>query len=153
MPRERGETEHRRRLRRATRDDVGLLAGIAGGPEPGRVRATRRILGSLASDVYVAVDGDGPPVGVVMVAYRRSLAHGGLVAEIDLLRCLAPLSPEGRREVEALLLDGALHRARRRGARAVSAAADGEGRDDLLARAGFDSVAGRRVLPLVVGDP
>ncbi len=153
MPRERAGTEQRRRLRRANRDDVGLLAGIVGGPEPGRVRATRRILGSLAADVYLSIEGDGSTSGVFMVAYRRSLLAGGLVAEIDLLRCLAPIPSPAREEVLRLLLEGALLRARRRGCVAVSAGVDDESRGALLERAGFEAFAGRVLLPLLKQDP
>lgn len=152
MVRDRAGTEQRRRLRRATRDDVGLLAGISGGPEAGRIRATRRILGSLVADVYLAIEGDGSPCGVFMVAYRRSLSQGGLVAEIDLLQCLGPLPPPVAEEVLALLLDGALRRAQRRGCVAVSVAAEDEARERLLAAAGFEAFAGRRLLPLRKGD-
>lgn len=152
MPRERAEGDLRRKLRRATRDDVGLLARIMGGPERGRIRTARRILAGLVSDVYLAVEADGSPVGVVMVAYRRSLSQGGLVAEIDLLRCVAPLPPEARDEVVGLLLEGAVIRARRRGCVAIWAAEEDEDRARLLGGSGFEAFAGRRLLPLRTGD-
>ena len=87
-----------------------------------------------------------------MVAYRRSLAQGGLVAEIDLLRCVAPLPPEAGDEVLAFLLEGALLRARRRGCVAIWAAEEDEDRARLLGRSGFEAFAGRRLLPLRTGD-
>lgn len=105
------------RLRRARRDDIGALLAVTGGPEPGRIRALRRILGSLQCDVHL-LDGPGDPLGVVAVGYRRSVAEGGLVATVDLL-CL--LGDGGSDPVSALetLAACAFERARRRGCVAI----------------------------------
>lgn len=109
------------RFRRARREDIHLLLPLTSGPEPGRVRALRRLLKSLAADVYLHFEGE-TPVGCVAVIYRRSLAAGGLVATID---SLAPLAAAPDAETERrTLLEYALHRARRRGCVAIDAAVD-----------------------------
>lgn len=139
------------RLRRARRDDIGVLAAVTGGPEAGRIRCLRRILGSLASDVYLALDGAGPR-GVVMVAYHRSIARGGLVGTVDVLASLDPPGAVLSREVGGLLLDCVLERARRRGCVSIEAACEDEGLSALFASAGFEGFAARRSLPLRIGD-
>src|SRR5262249_9315245 len=59
----------------------------------------RRLLKTLVADLYVLERRDAV-VGVVAVTYRRSLAHGGLVATIDLLR-VRPASATACAEDEA----------------------------------------------------
>jgi len=124
---------------------------VTGGPEAGRIRCLRRILGSLASDVYLALDGAGPR-GVVMVAYHRSIARGGLVGTVDVLASLDPTGAVLSREVGGLLLDCVLERARRRGCVSIEAACEDEGLSALFASAGFEGFAARRSLPLRIGD-
>lgn len=134
----RARTERPERIRRARREDIAALLGVAGGPEPGRVRALSRLTKTLAADVYV-LERAAEVRGVVAVAYRRSLARGGLVATIDALQALPPAAGTGsratdpdatapgepeeqsRRDAEALL-ELALTRARRRGCVAIDAA-------------------------------
>lgn len=105
------------RLRRARRDDIGSLLPVTGGPEPGRIRALRRLLGSLQCDVHV-LDGPGGPLGVVAVGYRRSVAEGGLVATVDLLCLLGGGGGDPGAALETLTVC-AFERARRRGCVAI----------------------------------
>ncbi len=79
-------------VRRARRTDIGALLPLVVAPPAARVRALRRLLTSLATDVYVQLADDGTETltGVVAVGYRRSLRHGGLVGTIDTLAALAP---------------------------------------------------------------
>ena len=84
-------------VRRARRTDIAALLPVVVAPPAARVRALRRLLASLATDVYVQLADDGSETltGVVAVGYRRSLRHGGLVGTID---TLAALAPTGRRD-------------------------------------------------------
>ena len=135
------------RLRRARREDISALIGIVGGPEPARARALRRVLKTLAADVYV-LDREHRIEGVVAVFYRRSLRAGGLVATIDALETFAT-DPELDGDDRNALLDHALERARRRGCVAIDAATDGERLQRALASRGFQSATARwmRALP------
>ncbi|MCW5893511.1 MAG: NAD-glutamate dehydrogenase [bacterium] len=111
------------RVRRARRQDLPRLAPLLAGDAAGRDRRFfRRLLADLGADVYVAEDAAGALVGVVAVAYVRSLAAGRTAALLD-AACLRP-------GVDEAVLDGLLAvaatRARRRGcprcARSTSAA-------------------------------
>lgn len=99
--------ENRRvKIRRATRRDVVAIGTMLGRSIP--VRFGRRAVADRRDEVYVAQEVDGPLVGVVGLAYRRSLSAAGVVAEVD------PLA--GAREtVVAGLLDFAIDRGRARG--------------------------------------
>jgi hypothetical protein len=126
------------RLRRARREDISALLGVVGGAEPARARALRRVLKTLAADVYV-LDRDRRIDGVVAVFYRRSLRQGGLVATIDALETFArDAGGDGATDLDALL-DHALDRARRRGCVAVDAATDVEPLQRALALRGFQT--------------
>jgi len=105
------------RVRRARREDIGALVDCVGGPPPGRVRALRRLLKTLAADVYV-LDRSGSLDGLVAIHYRRSLTHGGMLATIDALMPLGA-AEDTRREDLGRLVECALTRARRRGCVAI----------------------------------
>jgi hypothetical protein len=120
------------RVRRGRRHDLVQLRAVIGTPPGARLeRFLRRILADLGMDVYVAEDEHGRIVGVVSVAYRRSLMRGGLSAIVDGIRAAsAPAVLEG-------LLAFAEERARRRGCARLAAwvdADDGELRALLGAR-------------------
>ena len=151
------------RLRRARRDDIPALLGVVGGPLAGRPRALRRILKTLAADVYV-LDRGKRIDGVVAVFYRRSVREGGLVAIIDALATFAhgdESAGEGPRSTDvASLLEHAIERARKRGCVAVHAAIDSASLRAALGERGFvtgppqlvcalDSGAGREAAPEV----
>jgi len=62
------------RVRRGRRRDLPQLQVVLGAPATDRLeRFYRRILADLGMDVYVAEDPEGAIVGVVSLAYRRSL--------------------------------------------------------------------------------
>ncbi|HEY3188429.1 MAG TPA: hypothetical protein VGJ70_13205 [Solirubrobacteraceae bacterium] len=83
-------------------------------------RFLRRMLADLGMDVYVAEDADGRVVGVVSVAYRRSLMRGGLSAILDGVRTAsAPAALDG-------LVAFAEERARRRGCHRLVACVDAD---------------------------
>jgi N-acetylglutamate synthase-like GNAT family acetyltransferase len=128
------------RLRRARREDIPALLGVVGGPAAGRARALRRILKTLAADVYV-LDRDRRIDGVVAVFYRRSLHEGGLVATIDALASFAhgedgsdERSPGADAES---LLEHAIERAKKRGCVAVHVAIDSASLRSALGERGF----------------
>lgn len=142
------------RLRRARRADIAALLDQVGGPPGTRLRALSRILKTLVADVYV-IDEGGALRGVVAVTYRRSLAHGGLVATIDLLRALTGegVCEESRSALTAQLVECALFRARRRGCVAIDASAADPDSAQALERAGFAPVAAVRVCSLRSAAP
>jgi GNAT superfamily N-acetyltransferase len=110
------------RVRRGRRCDLDRLRGLLparAGVEvaPGAERFDRRTLADPSQDVYVAEAPSGEIVGVVTVAYVRSLAAGCLAAVLDTARA-AP-GPGG--PLLDALLDVAEERARRRGCRQVHA--------------------------------
>jgi GNAT superfamily N-acetyltransferase len=93
----------------------------------------RRLINDLGADVYVAEDPGGAIVGLVSVAYARSLVRGGASALLDGVRAA--------REPAGPLLEGLIafaeDRARRRGCRRLAAwvePGDGALRAALLAR-------------------
>ncbi|MFP6664301.1 MAG: hypothetical protein VCC00_08895 [Deltaproteobacteria bacterium] len=122
-------------FRRARREDIHALLALTSGPEAGRIRALRRLLKTLVADIYIRRKND-TITGCVGVLYRRSLAHGGLVATIDTLNCTSD-EPAGSTE----LLDFALARARRRGCVSVDFATADPGLEAALASRGFTSPA------------
>jgi hypothetical protein len=91
------------------------MLGLADAPD--RERFLRRQLDDLGSDVYVAENDGGAIVGVVAIAYLRSLRRGRWAAVLDAAR-----APD---DAGAPLLDGLIafaeDRARRRGCRELSA--------------------------------
>ncbi len=103
------------RLRRGRRTDAVDLRALL--PEPTDARAerfARRTLGDPSHDVYVAEGAGGALVGVMTIAYVRSLASGRWVAVLDTARA----APAPGRLLHALLELGE-ERARRRGCRHV----------------------------------
>jgi hypothetical protein len=120
------------RVRRGSRRDLPQLRVVLGAPATDRLeRFYRRILDDLGMDVYVAEDPEGAIVGVVSLAYRRSLVRGGVSAFLDGVRAReAPAVLEG-------LVAFAEERARRRGCSRLAACvetADAELRAALVAR-------------------
>ena len=146
----------RSRIRRARREDVAALLDLVGGPPVGRARALRRLQKTLASDLYV-LERDGAIAGVVSIAYRRSLPHGGLVATIDDVRLLgaslagesdgAPFGTFPEQDLEQLL-ECAVTRAARRGCVAIDTGIADPAVVAALAGRGFAPVAAWRVRSL-----
>lgn len=98
--------DRRVKIRRATRHDLEAIGALLGRAIP--VRFGRRTVADRRDEIYVADEIGTGVVGVVGLAYRRSLSLGGVVADFD------PL--EGRRRTVVLgLLEFALARARGRG--------------------------------------
>ncbi len=124
------------RVRRGRRHDFADVQAVLGRTGDGRTeRFFRRLTRDLAVDVYVAEDGSGAIVGVVTVAYARSLAAGGLAATLEVVRRAAGGGSDDG--LAAGLVDFATDRARRRGCRALAArvaTADPDLRAVLLAR-------------------
>jgi hypothetical protein len=121
------------RLRRGRRRDLDRLRGLLSGrSEPRAERFDRRTLADLGHDVYVAEAPGGELVGVVVVAYVRSLRAGRFAAVLDMARA----TPDGGRPLLDALLDLAEERARRRGCRHVRAWL---GHDDGALRAALTS--------------
>lgn len=136
------ETARATRVRRARREDISVLVEITGGPPAGRIRALRRLLKTLAADVYV-VDRRGSLDGVVAIHYRRSLARGGLIATIDAMASLRHRDDEIHEDL-ALLVAYALRRAGLRGCVAIDCTVATPEVRNLLDDNGFE--AGPRVL-------
>ncbi|HEV7733649.1 MAG TPA: GNAT family N-acetyltransferase [Candidatus Binatia bacterium] len=106
------------RVRRGQRRDLACVRVMLGMDDaPDRERQLRRQLDDLGSDVYVAEAEGGEIVGVVAIAYLRSLRQGRWSAVLDAAR-----SPG---EAGAPLLDQLIafaeERARKRGCRRLSA--------------------------------
>jgi hypothetical protein len=119
------------RVRRGGRRDAPQVRALLG---PGALaeRECRRLLASLATDVYLAEDAGGRLVGLVALAYARSLVRGGWAAVLDGVRTTG----EAAGAVEGLVAF-AEERARRRGCRRVAAWVGPEDRvlrEALLAR-------------------
>jgi hypothetical protein len=131
------------RVRRGRRSDVARARALLPGGNGARERFDRRTFASLAGDVYVAEDGEGAIVGIVSVAYLRSLREGRLAAVLDAARA---------REDSAALLDRLIAfaeiRARRRGCRSLAAWIDPR---DVALQAALQS-RGYRTGILLVGD-
>jgi hypothetical protein len=117
------------RLRRGRRSDLDRLRGLLPAADQPRVeRFDRRTLADLGHDVYVVEAPGGSLVGVVAIAYVRSLCAGRFAAVLD----TAHTVPDAGRPLLDALLDVAEERARRRGCRQVRAWL---GRDDGALRA------------------
>jgi L-amino acid N-acyltransferase YncA len=119
------------RVRRGRRSDVARARALLPAADPRRERFDRRTFASLASDVYVAEDAGGAIVGIVSVAYLRSVGEGRLAAVLDAARAAAD---------SAALLDRLIAvaetRARRRGCRRLAAWIDPS---DVALRAALES--------------
>jgi hypothetical protein len=70
------------RLRRATRHDLPALRDLLGGADR-PARFDRRLLRSLAGDVYVAERAPGDLVGALALSFTRSFAAGVWRAQLD----------------------------------------------------------------------
>lgn len=137
MAERRSETAKATRVRRARRDDITTLVECAGGPAAGRVRAVRRLLKTLAADVYV-LEREGEVCGLVAIHYRRSLALGGLLATIDAILSLRTDETAARDDL-ARLTECALHRAERRGCVGIDSSVADEGARQMLRDNGFQA--------------
>ena len=105
------------RLRRGRRSDAPGVRGLLhADANAARARFDRRTLASLAGDVYVAEAAGGAIVGIVSVAYLRSLSEGRFAAVLDAARAVADSAPLLDR-----LIAFAEARARRRGCRRLAA--------------------------------
>jgi hypothetical protein len=104
------------RVRRGRRSDVARVRTLLPVDDPRRVRFDRRTFASLAGDVYVAEDARGAIVGVVSVAYLRSLREGRYAAVLDAARAAADSTALLDR-----LIAFAERRARQRGCRRLAA--------------------------------
>jgi N-acetylglutamate synthase-like GNAT family acetyltransferase len=98
--------DRRVKIRRATRHDLAAIATLLDRAIP--VRFGRRAVADRRDEVYVADEVGVGVVGVVGLAYRRSLSVPGMVVDVD------PLAGS-RRTVVAGLLDFVVGRARARG--------------------------------------
>ena len=94
------------KIRRATRHDLAAIERLLG--RSVGVRFGRRAVADRRDDVWVAEEVGGEIVGVMGLAYRRSLSVAGVIVDVD------PLVGR-RRAVDEGLLDFALARARARG--------------------------------------
>jgi N-acetylglutamate synthase-like GNAT family acetyltransferase len=107
------------RVRRSRRSDLGRVRALLPAGAERRERFDRRTLASLAGDLYVAEDGQGAIVGIVSVAYVRSIAEGRFAAVLDAARTASDSAPLLDR-----LIAFAEARARRRGCRRLAAWVD-----------------------------
>jgi GNAT superfamily N-acetyltransferase len=125
-------------IRRGRRTDYAALAALCSWPRdeqrPQRsLRLFRRTVADLAYDLYIA-DHLGEPVGVVAVSYVRELGLGGQRATLEELL----VHPERRGSgIGRQLLEFALRRARRRGARRFEARPADEDAGRFLDHVGF----------------
>lgn len=119
------------RVRRGRRHDLDAVRAVLGrsGEDAREQRFFQRIARDASVDLYVAEDDGGAIVGVVALAYARSLASGGRAATLEVARQPLAAVVDG-------LVDFAAERARRRGCRAIACIgpADPELRAALLAR-------------------
>lgn len=142
------------RIRRGRRADFEALAALCAWPmvekSPARsTRLYRNTVSDLAYDLYVADEG-GTPVGMVVVSYVRALSLGGQRATLEDL----VVRPDRRRAgLGRRLLEFAIGRARRRGARAFEARPSGEAAERFLDRVGFRPGAARYALSLAEDSP
>jgi hypothetical protein len=131
------------RVRRGRRHDLDAVRALLGGDGP-TPRVFRRLVADLGADVYVAEDADGGIVGLVSVAYARSLVRGGASALLDGVRAVGqPAGP---------LLEGLIafaeERARRRGCLRLAAWVEP---DDVALRTALQA-RGYRTGELLVAD-
>ncbi len=136
MGEKRSRTANATRVRRARREDIATLVEFVGGPPAGRVRALRRLLKTLTTDIYV-IDRDGALSGVIALHYRRSLAHGGLLATIDAMLSLRS-GDDATGEDLALLADCAHTRALKRGCVGIDSSVSAPDARDTLRKNGFE---------------
>jgi len=94
------------KIRRATRRDLASVERLVGHAIP--LRFGRRALADRRADVWVAEEAGGGIVGVMGLAYRRSLSLPGVIVDVDPLVATRPIIRDG-------LLDFARTRARGRG--------------------------------------
>ena len=131
------------RVRRGRRSDFARVRALLPLAESRRERFDRRTLASLAGDVYVAEDARGAIVGIVSVAYLRSVAEGRFAAVLDAARAASDSPPLLDR-----LIAFAEARARRRGCRRLAAWVDP---GDAALRVALES-RGYRSGPLLVAE-
>jgi N-acetylglutamate synthase-like GNAT family acetyltransferase len=131
------------RVRRSRRSDLGRVRALLPASAVRGERFDRRTLASLAGDLYVAEDGEGAIVGLVSVAYVRSIAEGRFAAVLDAARTASDSPPLLDR-----LIAFAEARARRRGCRRLAAWVDPA---DAALRAALES-RGYRTGPLLVTE-
>ncbi len=125
-------------IRRGRRADYEALAALCGWPmvdeNPARsTRLFRNTVSDLAYDIYVADDG-GTPVGMVAVSYVRALPLAGQRATLEELVVRADRRGKG---IGRRLLEFAIGRARRRGARAFEARPTDDAAERFLDHVGF----------------
>jgi GNAT superfamily N-acetyltransferase len=126
------------RIRRGRRTDYEALSALCAWPmvdeSPARsTRLFRNTVSDLAYDLYVADDG-GLPIGLVAVSYVRVLPLGGQRATLEEL----VVRPDRRGAgIGRRLLEFAVGRARRRGARAFEAQPTDEAAARFLDHVGF----------------
>ena len=141
-------------IRRGRRADYEALSALCGWPmvEQSPVRSTRlfrRTVSDLAYDLYVAYDGS-TPVGMVAVSYVRALPLGGQRATLEEL----VVRPDRRGAgIGRRLLEFAIARARRRGARAFEARPTDEAAERFLHHVGFHPGAPRYSRSLAENSP
>ena len=126
------------RIRRGRRTDYSALSALCGWPAADAspthaLRRFRRVVADLAYDLYVAED-DGSAVGMVAVSYVRSLPLGGQRATLEQLVVHAERRRTG---IGRRLLEFAIGRALRRGARAFEARPGDEDAARFLDHLGF----------------
>jgi predicted N-acetyltransferase YhbS len=118
------------RVRRGSRHDLAAVRAVLGrsGDDARERRFFHRVARDPSVDLYVAED-DGGIVGVVALAYARSLVRGERAATLEVACRPAAAVVEG-------LVDFATERARRSGCRAIACIGtpDPELRAALLAR-------------------
>lgn len=132
------------RVRRGRRSDLPRVRALLPVAADGRrERFDRRTFASLAGDVYVAEDAGGAIVGIVSVAYLRSVTAGRTAAVLDAARAAPDSGPLLDR-----LIAFAEARARRRGCTRLAAWIDPT---DAALRAALES-RGYRTEATLVAD-
>jgi GNAT superfamily N-acetyltransferase len=141
-------------IRRGRRTDYEALSALCAWPtvEQSAARSTRlfrNTVSDLAYDLYVAEDG-GTPVGMVAVSYVRALPLGGQRATLEEL----VVRPDRRGAgIGRRLLEFAIGRARRRGARAFEARPGDAAAERFLDQVGFRAGGPRYARSLLTEDP
>lgn len=142
------------RIRRGRRADFEALSALCAWPmveeSPARsTRLFRNTVSDLAYDLYIADDGD-TPVGMVAVSYVRALSLGGQRATLEelVVRPDRRSAGLGRR-----LLEFAIGRARRRGARVFEARPTDDAAERFLDHVGFRPGSPRYSLSLAGDSP
>ena len=132
------------RVRRGRRSDLPRVRALLPAATDGRrERFDRRTFASLAGDVYVAEDARGAIVGLVSVAYLRSVTAGRTAAVLDAALAAADSAPLLDR-----LIAFAEMRARRRGCTRLAAWIEPQ---DAALRAALES-RGYRAEQMLVAD-